>query len=178
MPQGWDNFYYLIGSASGGLIGLMFVVVTLTSSGDRSTMLRAAGLYLTPVLVNFAMVLAMSAVALAPGLPGRVRGAAFGVMTLLGLFYAARACLGIARPRNANNPPHASDLWCYGVGPTALYGALAVVTALTFWTRANWAPTAMAGLLLTLLLLSLRNAWDLITWLAPTRARQDRPTPP
>ena len=172
MPRGWDNFYYLIGSASAGLIGLMFVVVTLTSGRDRPTMLRAAGLYLTPVLVHFAVVLATSAVALAPGLPGGPRGAVFGAVTLLGLFYASRSCLGIARARASEDPPHRSDFWCYGFTPTAFYLGLAIVIGLTFWLRAVWAPTAMAGLLLALLLLAIRNAWDLITWIAPSRPNQ------
>ena len=169
MLQGWDNFYYLIGSASGGLIGLMFVVVTLTTGRDRPTMLRAAGLYLTPTVAHFAVVLATSAVAMAPGLPPRARGAVFGVVLLIGFFYAARACFGIARPRKGLEPSHRSDFWCYGAAPTAIYAGLATVVALTFWLRAAWAPVAMAGLLLSLLLISIRNAWDLITWIAPSR---------
>ncbi len=169
MPRAWDNFYYLIGSASATLIGLMFVVVTLTSGRDRGSMLRAAGLYLTPVVVHFAVVLATSAIALAPGLPGGLRGAAFGVIALLGLFYASRSCIGIARARASADPPHRSDFWCYGFAPTVFYVSLAAVIGLTFWLRAAWAPTAMAGLLLALLLLAIRNAWDLITWIAPSR---------
>ena len=68
MPPGWDNFYYLIGSAAGGLVGLMFVVVTLTAGRDRSITLRAADLYLTPTVAHFAVVLTISAVALIPNL--------------------------------------------------------------------------------------------------------------
>jgi hypothetical protein len=169
VPRGWDNFYYLIGSASGGLIGLMFVVVTLTSGRDRSTMLHAASLYLTPTVAHFAVVLVTSAVALAPDLPARLRGAVFGFILLIGLFYAARACLGIARPRLGVGSAHGSDLWCYGAAPAVIYAGLVTVVGLTFWLRAAWAPTAMAGLLLALLLISIRNAWDLITWIAPTR---------
>ncbi len=169
MLQGWDNFYYLIGSAGAGLIGLLFVVVTLTSGRDRSSMLHAAGLYLTPTLAHFAVVLATSAIAMAPGLPGHLRGVVFGAIAALGLFYAARAALGIAFPRTGSRGGHVSDFWCYGAAPTALYLGLCVVISLTFWLRAAWAPAAMAGLLLALLLLAIRNAWDLITWLAPTR---------
>jgi hypothetical protein len=172
MLQGWDNFYVLIGSSSGGLIGLMFVVVTLTSGRDRPTMLRAAGLFLTPTVAHFAVVLATSAVAMAPGLPGWLRGAVFGVILLIGLIYAARACVGIARPRPGAAPSHGSDLWCYGAAPTAIYAGLVTVVGLTFWFRAAWAPTAMAGLLLALLLISIRNAWDLITWIAPGRREE------
>ena len=31
MPQGWESFYLLIGGAAGALIGLLFVVITLTA---------------------------------------------------------------------------------------------------------------------------------------------------
>ena len=91
------------------------------------------------------------------------------MIALIGLFYAARECFGIARPRRDSDSPHPSDLWCYGVAPTMFYVAIAAVIALTFWMRAAWAPTAMAGLLLALLLLAIRNAWDLVTWIAPSR---------
>lgn len=169
MLRDWNNFYYLIGSAAGGLIGLMFVVVTLTSGRDRSTMLRAAGLYLTPTVAHFVVVLATSAVAMAPGLPAWLKGTLFALIAAVGLFYAGRATLGIARPRKGLEPPHGSDFWCYGAAPTAIYVGLCVEISLTFLLRAAWAPAAMAGLLLVLLLLAIRNAWDLITWIAPAR---------
>ncbi len=170
MPQDWYNFYYLIGSAAAGLIGLMFVVVTLTAGRERSTVLHAAGLYLTPTLAHFAVVLATSATALAPNLPGHLRGGVLGAIEAMGLFYAARATIGIAWPRPGASPAHPSDLWCYGVAPTAIYLGLCGVIGLTFWPREAWAPIAMAGLLLALLLLAIRNAWDLVTWMAAARS--------
>ncbi len=147
----------------------MFVVVTLTTGRDRASMLRAIGRYFTPIVVNFAVVLATSAVSLAPGLPSPARGVAFGVIVLGGFFYAARSCAEIAKARRGEDPPHRSDFWCYGAAPTAIYVALGGVICAAFWGRTAWAPTAMAGLLLALLLLAIRNAWDLVTWIAPSR---------
>jgi hypothetical protein len=180
MP-GWDNFYYLIGSASAGLIGLLFVVVTLAAGRDRETSLRGAALYMTPTVVNFGVVLSVSAVCLAPGLPLGARCVAFALATWLGLINAARACWGIAHPRTSAGPAHWSDAWCYGVAPLVIHVTLAGVILATALGPARWAPYGMGGLLLALLLLGVRNAWDLVTWIAPARGtvgasaeRQDR----
>ena len=66
MFDGWGDFYFLTGSAAGGLIGLLFVVMTLTSNMERSTVLVGTSLYTSPVLLHFALVLVLSAAALAP----------------------------------------------------------------------------------------------------------------
>ena len=165
--QGWDNFYYLMGSAAAGLIGLLFVVMTLTAGRERSRIVRAAGLYMTPTIVTFGVVLAISAIAMAPGLPLIPRGVAFGLFALSGLAASIRGCVGIARLRKAPGPPHWSDLWCYGLAPLGMYLGLTSVIAACFWERSSWATYAVAGLLLSLLLLGIRNAWDLVTWMTP-----------
>ena len=169
VQQGWDNYYYLVGSAAAGLIGLLFVVMTLTAGRERSGILRGATLYMTPTVVHFASVLSISALSLAPGLPVAARGIAVGIFALAGLAVAIRACVGIARPRKSAEAPHWSDFWCYGAAPVALYLALAAVIAVSTTARPPWAPHALAGLLLALLLLGIRNAWDLVTWIAPAR---------
>ena len=180
MLQGWDNFYYLIGSASAGLIGLLFVIMTLTAGRERSRILRGASLYMTPTIVHFGVVLAISAIAMAPGLGLVPRGVAFGLFALAGLAASARGCIGIVRLRKEPQPPHWSDHWCYGVAPVVLYLGLTGVIVAAFWERSSWAPYAMAGLLLCLLLLAIRNAWDLVTWMTPgpASASQGGPSPP
>ena len=50
--------------------------------------------------------------------------------------------------------------------------------AAAIWTQASaWAATALAALLMALMLLAIRNAWDLITWMAPG-APPDAAAPP
>ena len=56
----------------------------------------------------------------------------------------------------------------YGVTPAAAYAGLAANTA-GLWAGADWAAPAMAVLVLALLLIGVRNAWDLVTWMAPQR---------
>ena len=178
MLQGWDNFYYLIGSAAAGLIGLLFVVMTLTAGRERSRILRGSSLYMTPTIVHFGVVLAISATAMAPGLPLVPRGAAFGLFALCGLAASTRGCVGIVKLQKAAEPPHWSDLWCYGVAPVGMYLGLATVIVAAFWERSSWAPYAMAGVLLFLLLLGIRNAWDLVTWMTPGPPNPTSVSPP
>jgi len=168
MLHGWDNFYLMMGSAAAALIGLLFVVMTLTSGFERSQALRGASLYMTPTALHFGVVLSTSAVTLAPGLPLSVIVVLLGVIALAGLGYSVRSCIGIANPRQGAEPPHWSDFWTYGASPAAIYVGLCVAIV-ALWVRAEWGPYAIAGLLLVLLLVGIRNAWDLITWIAPKR---------
>jgi hypothetical protein len=167
--QDWENYYLMLGPAAAGLIGLLFVVVTLTSGQDRSKVSRGQALYMTPTVVQFAVVLTVSAVAMAPRLAVSATAVATGVSALVGLANAARACLGIRALRKGKpEDPHWSDFWCYGVGPAVVYLGLCV-TAVAIFVQAPWAAQATAASVLLLLLVGINNAWDLVTWIAPMR---------
>jgi hypothetical protein len=167
--HGWDSYYFMVGSAGAGLIGLFFVVVTLTQGFDRDRALRGASLYMTPSLIHFAVVLSMSAVAVAPGLPIPATAGLFAAVALVGLGNAVWATIGIAFRRLGPEAPHWSDVWLYGVAPSAIYTGL-LIAAVGLSEELAWAAYATAALLLALLLIGVRNAWDLITWMAPMRA--------
>jgi len=170
VAPGWSNFFFLVGSAAAGLIGLMFVIVTLMAGVERSRALRSQALYMTPTIAHFGAVFAISAVSLAPGLSLREAACLFGLLALLGLACAGRAVIGFARPTSGAMSPHWSDFWLYAALPAALYATL-VVVAVGVWKHADWASRTQAALLLALLLLGIRNAWDLVSWMAPSRPR-------
>jgi len=166
--EGWDNYFILMGTAAGSLVGLLFVVITLTTGHDRERVTRGQALYMTPTAVNFGSVLTVSAVVLVPKLPAAGVAGLSALVALWGEFHALRSALGILALRRADDPPHWTDAWCYGVGPAfAYFGLLGVAVAL--WTAASWSVYALAALLLVLMLTALRNAWDLVTWIAPMR---------
>lgn len=169
MFEGWDNFYLMLGPAAAGLIGLLFVVVTLTSGLDRSKSARGQALYLTPTVVQFAVVMTVSAVAMAPRLGVAATGIIVAASALVGMINAVRASLGIWALRRSEDNPHWSDFWCYGVAPLVVYLGLCLATAGVF-ARAAWTPQTVAATLLVLLLVGIRNAWDLVTWIAPMRS--------
>ena len=164
--KGWDNFYLMIGSAAAALIGLLFVVMTLTAGFERARALRATTLYMTPTAVHFGVVLVTSAVALAPRLPSTAVGLLFAANALAGLANAIWASIGIRAGIPGAEPPHWTDFWFYGALPTLAYLGL-LGTSVALWQQTAWAAYASAGCLMALLLLGIRDAWDLVTWMAP-----------
>jgi hypothetical protein len=167
MFEGWGNFYFLLGSASASLIGLMFVVTTLTRGSERRQVERGQRLFMTPTVFNFAAVLTLSAVALAPRLDPGLQRDALGLLGGYGLGYAlvivwqgGRAAL------REKLMSHWSDLWCYGLIPLALYAAFEGSVVATGFAH-EYGCYGVALSLLAILLIAVRNAWDLVTWMAP-----------
>jgi hypothetical protein len=72
-----------------------------------------------------------------------------------------------------DDTPHWTDVWFYGVIPSLLYGSLGIV-AWAFWSGQGWAHDGLAAAIMLLLLVSIRNEWDLVIWLAP---KPDGPSP-
>jgi hypothetical protein len=167
--EGWSDFYLVVGGAAGALIGLLFVVATLTQGYDPAKAQRGVAFYMTPTALGFAVVLTLSALALAPRLGRAETAIVFLVVVLAGLAGAVRAIFGILALARRGESPHWSDLWLYGVGPTAAYAGL-VAAGIGLWRNAAWADEAAAALLMILLLGGIRNAWDLVTWMAPRKA--------
>jgi hypothetical protein len=92
------------------------------------------------------------------------------VAALTGLGQTLRACIGIAGPSiDPASPGHWSDFWAYGALPAAIYLALLANDA-ALALGARWAVETMAALTLGLLLIGIRNAWDLVTYMAPRGA--------
>ena len=167
MFKGWGEFYLMAGSSAAVLIGLIFVVVTLMHDQPRSAVLSGAKLYMGPVVLQVAFVLVLSAAALAEGVTPRTITLVGAGVALWGLARAVQSVLGIRSYRGlGHEAPHWTDQWFYGIVPGALYALLGAV-ALAFLTAREWAPQAMAVVITAMLLNTIRNEWDLVTWLAP-----------
>lgn len=167
MFEGWDNYYLIIGGAAGALIGLMFVVATLGTGRNRDESLRGASIYMTPTVVAFSVVLVVAAFTDVPHLAPEAWAAGLGAIGGAGALYAAANLRRIY----GGKAPHWTDYWCYGWAPLACYLALGAAAASTA-AGAPWAEHAVAAVMMAILLLAIRNAWDLVTWLAP--AARDR----
>lgn len=169
MFEGWGEFYLLAGTSASVLIGLIFVVISLMQDRPRSSVLSGSRLYMGPIVLSVSFVMVLSAAALMPHITPMQFAALAAAVALWGMARGIPSAAGIARLKDE---VHWTDLWFYGVAPSAIYLALGAV-ALAF--RQGW-PCARAGLAATvtaLLLLAIRNEWDLITWIAP----RSEPTP-
>lgn len=169
MFEGWGEFYLMAGSAAAVLIGLIFVVISLMQDRSRSTVLAGSRLYMGPIVLGVSFVLVLSAAALAPEVDTITYAAVAGVVALWGLARGLMSTIGIAR---LQDDVHWTDIWFYGVIPTALYVGLASV-ALAFWSGCACARQGLAAFVIVALLLAIRNEWDLITWIAPRREDPD-----
>jgi hypothetical protein len=169
MFEGWGEFYLLTGSAAAVLIGLIFVVVTLMHDRPRSSVLYSSKLYMGPVVLHVSFVLALSAAALLPHISAHAMGLIAAIVAIWGLIRGIISIVGI-RNLTGEDTPHWTDVWFYGVIPTAIYVLLGGVAA-GFWADEGWAPYGVAAIITVSLLVTIRNEWDLVTWLAPKADR-------
>src|SRR5438093_493843 len=87
---GWENFYVIVGSSAGALIGLQFVVMTLIADMPLSRGLaQAGGTYATPTVVHLAVVLFVSALVSAPWNGIATVAVVWGLVGLGGAVYVA-----------------------------------------------------------------------------------------
>jgi hypothetical protein len=169
MFEHWGEFYLLAGSAAAVLIGLIFVVVTLMRDRPRSSVLFGSKVYMGPVVLHVSFALVLSAAALSPGITPRAFAVVSAAVAAWGLVRGTQSIVGIGA-LTGEDAPHWTDAWFYGVIPTLLCLALGGVAA-GFWSGREWAVYGVAVVVMGLLLVSVRNEWDLVTWLAP---RPDR----
>lgn len=159
---GWENFYVMVGSAAGALVGLQFVVLTLVSERIQGG-IQAIALetFTTPTIVHFGAVLLLSGAMVAP-LPGLLPLAVvWGVLGVAGVLYA----LSIARcfRHLAAYTPQTAD-WIYYVF-VPLLGYAAIAASGGFLARgAREAAFAVAAAALLLLFAGIHNAWDIVTY--------------
>lgn len=88
--EGWENFYVIVGSSAGALIGLQFVVITLIADTPIDlTDAEAGRAFATPSVVHFGAVLLLSALVSAPWHGIGVPATLCGLMGVMGVVYAA-----------------------------------------------------------------------------------------
>ena len=169
MFQEWSDFYLVVGGAAAVLLGLIFVVVTLMHDRPRSAVLYGSRLYMGPIVLHMCFVLVLSAAAVTPGMKPQVFGA---IALLVAVWGAARGIYSINGLTNlrkiGEDKVHWTDVWYYGVVPLGLYVAVAGV-GVAFEIGCAQAPYGLAVAIVALLLLSVRDEYDLVTWLAPKR---------
>jgi len=165
MSPEWTEYFFMIGSSAAALIGLMFVVVTLTAGRNREEVERGKTLYTSPIVWHLTVVLMLSAAAIAPAVSPRGLGMAGATLGLLGAVIGLRSAFGIARRPGA---PDAAgfDIFWYGVAPALVYAGM-VIAGLGMLAGRSWGASAVAADLLLLLLVSIHAEWDLVTYLAP-----------
>lgn len=165
MFHGWDTFFFLIGSSAGALIGLMFVVITLTAGHEPRRVSRGAPVYVTPIVFHFAVVFIVSVISVVPGMSPPVVALILGLCAVAGLAYSVVTTIRLCKSGWEDPVPDWSDKTFYGFLPAIIYVALAGA-AVAVPLLMSKAVFVIGAIMLVLLLLGIRNAWDLATTLA------------
>ncbi|HEY5081551.1 MAG TPA: hypothetical protein VII91_06470 [Bauldia sp.] len=163
MPAAWETFYFMVGSSSAGLIGLLFVVVTLSADTTVRRAEIASKTFVTPTVFHFGVIFFISTVAVMPEVPIGAMALAIAVISFLGVLFAGAVIARLVRGAVAIT--HWSDYLFYGALPAVAYVCL-IAAAAGLWLDAPFALHGVAAAMLFLLLLGIRDAWDLATWLS------------
>ena len=173
---GWENFYVIVGSSAGALIGLQFVVITLIADTPVARAdAQATGAFATPSVVHFGAMLFLSALVSAPWGSLTPVAVLWGLLGLFGIAYS----LIVARrlPTQTAYKPVCEDWLFHALLPLAAYLALAASPCATrSHARPALFPVAAAALLL--LFAGIHNAWDAVTYHVFVRRRERRETDP
>ncbi len=182
--QTWQNFYMLIGGASATLAGLMFIAISLSTTGrptdgERSMIQLAYSAFLSPTYIHFVYVLVTAVVVLVPTLNETV----FGVLLVLtgagSLAYIVRL-LPFVRERYRIGSVDRSDLVWYSLMPSVCYilyldAGIGMLRAAAGVPSRGHALDALATASVLLMVIGVRNAWDLVVFQVMRRfdARSD-----
>jgi hypothetical protein len=170
MLEAWHEFYALLGTAAAALVALLFVAASIGTgylSAERASPTRT---FTSPILVHYTYVLFVSLVALVPVNTVTSLAAVIAVSAAAGLAYA----LAILRRVMRSAVTDTGDRFGYGATPLAAYAA-ALAAAFFIDQRSSIGPPLLAGALTLLLLVNIRNAWDLTLFFAQ---RRNGDTPP
>ena len=168
--DGWENFYVIVGSSAGALIGLQFVVITLIAARPiTQDAARAGSVFATPSVVHFGLVLLLSAIVSAPWDEITVVAVLWGLVGLGGVAYIVVVARRM-RTQSAYRPVF--EDWLFHVLlPLAAYTILAA-SALAASYDARPALFLVGAAALVLLLIGIHNAWDAVTYQVFVRPRQ------
>jgi len=159
---GWENFYVIVGSSAGALIGLQFVLLAVIAGLPRTPgAARAGAAFATPTIVHFGVVLLVSAVSSAPW--HGIGGAAV-LWGLLGFSGVAYETIVARRMRMQTvYTPEFEDWLSHVLLPFAAY-ALLIAAAYATRNHLEMALFGVAAAALLLLFTGIHNAWDSVTY--------------
>ena len=165
----WHDFYMLVGTAGATLLGLLFIAVSLGAGYLTDEHQSATRTFMSPVVVHFTSVFFLSAVALFPSHQARFFAGLIGATALVGASISTYITIQVVRTDLTN---YIEDYVAYGLLPGLGYLAL-LAAAVSIYLEKNFGLNALAGALLLLAIVNIRNAWDLTLTMVRRRHRKD-----
>ena len=157
----WDNFYVIVGSAAGALIGLQFVVITLIAEKPPVDAEKASAAFASPTIVHFGVVLFLSAFLHAPWQTITIAAVLWGLLGLGGVTYSVIVARRMRK--QAAYKPEFEDWLFHMMLPLAAYAILAL-SSFAAPAHTREALFGVGGAALLLLFIGIHNAWDSVSY--------------
>jgi hypothetical protein len=172
MLSAWHEFYGLLGTAAAALVALLFVAVSIATSvlTAEPESQRNTRTFMSPIVVHYANIMFLSLTALVPAQTWQSFAVVIGLASIGNVIYAIVIALRVHRSSYSD----LADRFCYGAIPVLCYASGLVVAPL-LWRERSVGLDILAGAALLLLVINIRNAWDLMLSLA-RRVGQPPPT--
>ena len=170
--SGWVNFYVIVGSSAGALIGLQFVVMTLVATMPIPRgAAQASDAFTTPTVVHFGAVLLLSAVASAPWDGTAGVAVLWGLAGLSGMVYVVLVARRV-RLQTAYQAVFEDRLFHVWLPFTAY--AMLVGSACAAYSHPRPALFVVGAAALLLLFTGIHNAWDIVTFHVFVQRREQK----
>jgi hypothetical protein len=168
----WQNFYMVMGTAAATLTGLMFVATSLVAGIETHVPTASAGVsaFSTPTVVHFGSVLLLAGILSMPWQTLSSPGFLLGLAGLGMVLYSI-----IVLRRMIHVPHYQSTLedWLWYMVLPFLANVLLIVAALVLSKQPSSGLYIVGSAMMLLLLVGIRNAWDMVTFLAVERAHSE-----
>jgi hypothetical protein len=172
MLESWHEFYGLLGTAAAALVALLFVAASIGAGFLSTGRDSPTRIFTTPVVFHYTFVLFVSLIALVPIETDTSLAIVIGIGAGGALLYSIFILIRVL----GRGLPDIEDHIGYGASPPVAYAAT-LAAALFIWHHSVIGPPLLAGALILLLLINIRNAWDLTVFFAQRRGGDNAPPP-
>lgn len=158
----WQTFYFLVGGAAAGLVGLTFVAITVGSGLIAKQDIAGLRTFVNPSLIHFIYVLVTASVVVMPTVTRMQLGI---LLVLAGLVSSGRALstLPFMWQRYQQHVVDVHDWAWYFLVPLAGY-LMYVGTGTGLLLGTGQALNGLAWASILLLVAGIRNTWDMVLW--------------
>ena len=153
----WHEFYILLGTAGATLLALLFVAVSLGTGFLSNKDQRGTRTFMSPVVIHFTSVFFLSAVCLVPSHGPVFFAVLIAATAVIGVIVSIVISAWVVRTEMTQYLP---DYLAYGLLPVAAYLTL-LAASIMIYRGQDYALEVLAGGLLLLAIVNIRNAWDL-----------------
>ena len=161
--EDWHDFDLMVGTAAATLVGLMFVAASIGASIYTEKNRAGIQAFISPTVVHFASVLVLALIALVPTHEWLTLAGLLALVGVAGGLYSANLWMQLFVRRRFD--VDIVDRLFYAALP--LLGYLLLLLAAFFLLRQSQAGLdLLAAAQITLLLAGIRNAWDMMMWIA------------